>query len=167
MQTHRFQYRKILEILHRHEVECIIVGGVCAVAHGAPVTTFDLDVVYRQAAGNIDRIIAALGELEARHREPGDRRLPPQRKALECGGPSLFTTKHGALDLLGNLGEGRDFEALLPRTTELTVNPHLRVRILDLETLIAVKERTGRPKDMAALPVLRQTLAEIRRRNSE
>lgn len=34
----------------------------------------------------------------------------------------------------------------------------------DLETLIAVKEELGNEKDLAALPVLRRTLEESRRR---
>ena len=163
MPTQQFKYRKILEALDRFQVEHIVVGGVCAVAHGAPVTTFDLDLLYLQTAENIDRIIAALAELEAFHREPGSRHLAPQRSALECGGPSLFTTRYGALDLLGALSGGREFEDLLPRTIELTLGIGIRIRILDLETLIEVREQTGRPKDMAVLPILRQTLLEGRR----
>jgi hypothetical protein len=36
------------------------------------------------------------------------------------------------------------------------------VRVLDLETLIAVKEEVGGEKDIAMLPVLRRTLEESR-----
>ena len=39
----------------------------------------------------------------------------------------------------------------------------LRVQVLDLETLIAIKERIGRPKDQAVLPVLRETLAQSKK----
>ncbi len=38
-------FREILELLNKHEVEYIVVGGVAAVIQGAPVTTFDLDVL--------------------------------------------------------------------------------------------------------------------------
>jgi hypothetical protein len=34
--------------------------------------------------------------------------------------------------------------------------------VLDLPTLLAFKERSGRPKDLAVLPILRATLDEIR-----
>ena len=37
------------------------------------------------------------------------------------------------------------------------------VRVLTLPALIAAKERTGRPKDLAVLPVLRATLDEANR----
>jgi hypothetical protein len=36
--------------------------------------------------------------------------------------------------------------------------------VLDLETLIAVKEELGGEKDLAMLPILRRTLEESRRR---
>jgi hypothetical protein len=166
MQTHHFRYRGILEVLGRCAVEHIVVGGVCAVAHGAPITTFDLDLVHRQTAENIDRILAALAELGAYHREPGDRQLPPQRPALERAGPSLFTTAFGSLDFIGQLA-GRRYEQLLPHTVELVLGAGLKIRMLDLETLIEAKAGAGRPKDLAVLPILRQTLAERRRQSGE
>jgi hypothetical protein len=43
------------------------------------------------------------------------------------------------------------------------LSPELRVRVLDLETQVAVKEETGREKDLAVLPTLRRTLMESRR----
>jgi hypothetical protein len=164
MQTQRFRFRTILEVLDRFTVEHIVVGGVCAVAHGAPITTFDLDLVHRRTPGNIDRILASLAELQAYHREPGDRRLAPRRAALEGAGPSLFTTKHGSVDFIGELS-GRGFEQLLPHTVELVLGAKLRILLLDLETLIEVKQEAGRPKDIAVLPTLRQTLAENRRQH--
>ena len=38
------------------------------------------------------------------------------------------------------------------------------IRVLDLETIIAVKEQLGEEKDMATLPILRQTLKELNRK---
>ena len=46
MQTRRFSYRSILEVLDRHAVEHIVIGGKCAVAHGAPITTFELTSLH-------------------------------------------------------------------------------------------------------------------------
>ena len=37
------------------------------------------------------------------------------------------------------------------------------MRVLDLKTLIAVKEETDDDKDRAVLPILRRTLEELRR----
>ena len=42
----------------------------------------------------------------------------------------------------------------------MEIEPGLDVRVLDLGTLISIKEELGDPKDLAMLPVLRQTLRE-------
>ena len=55
----------ILGALVAHDMEFIVVGGVCAVLHGAPVMTFDLDVVHHRTPGNIARLQAALEALDA------------------------------------------------------------------------------------------------------
>jgi predicted nucleotidyltransferase len=71
-------------------------------------------------------------------------------------------TRFGPVDLLGTIGKGRFYEDLLPHAVEMELGNELRVRVLDLETLIAVKEEVGGEKDVAVLPVLRRTLEESR-----
>jgi hypothetical protein len=53
---------------------------------------------------------------------------------------------------------------LLECAPALELSEGLIVHVIDLPTLIELKEKAGRPKDLAALPVLRATLAETRRR---
>ena len=38
----------------------LLVGGLAAVAQGAPLTTVDVDVVHRREEGNVDRLLAFL-----------------------------------------------------------------------------------------------------------
>jgi hypothetical protein len=40
----------ILRSLAQHEVEFIVVGGISAVLQGAPIATFDLDVVHSRSS---------------------------------------------------------------------------------------------------------------------
>ena len=72
-------------------------------------------------------------------------------------------TRYGPLDLLGTIGSNLAYEDLVPRSVELDVAEGLRIRVLDLETLIAIKEEVGGEKDLAVLPVLRRTLEEKRK----
>jgi len=46
----------------------------------------------------------------------------------------------------------------------MEISTGVRIRVLDLETLIAVKEELGGDKDRAVLPILRRTLEEKRKR---
>jgi hypothetical protein len=41
-----------------------------------------------------------------------------------------------------------------------------QIRVLDLETLIAIKEELNSEKDRAVLPILRRTLAEKKNHSS-
>jgi len=44
------------------------------------------------------------------------------------------------------IGDDRTYEDLVPHATDEEFAPGQRVRVLDLETLIATKEHTGREK---------------------
>lgn len=122
----------ILKILSKHEVDCIVVGGVCAVLHGAPVTTFDLDIVHSRSRENVTRLMSALEELDAYYRERKDTKIKPKQSHLASSGHHLLITKSGPLDLLGTIGSGHTYNDLLPLTVELQVST-LQVRILGLE----------------------------------
>jgi hypothetical protein len=151
---------EILKVLTRHRVDFIVVGGVSAVLHGAPVTTFDLDVVHARNGENIARLLAALEELEAVYRAQPERQLHPDESHLAGPGHQLLLTKFGPLDVLGMIGKSRTWEDLRGHTRTMEIEPGVVLRVLDLETLIAVKEELGFPKDTAVLPVLRQALKQ-------
>lgn len=93
--------------------------------------------------------------------------LSPQEAHLSGPGHNLLLTKHGRLDVLGTIGHHEDYDSLLPHTVEIQVEEDLFVRVLDLPTLIRMKEESGRDKDLAALPHLRRTLIERRKRGLE
>lgn len=150
----------------RHDVEFIVVGMMAGVLHGALVSTLDLDVVHRRTEDNIARLLLALTEMGAGYRDLTGRHLPPSPTLLAATpGHNLFSTRLGAVDALATIGTALGYEELLPRSVEVEVGG-LRVRVLRLEELIALKQAAGRPKDLAALPALRQTLEESRRKGS-
>lgn len=64
----RFDVEAILRALNSRGVEYIVVGGICAALHGAPVATYDLDIVHSRAPGNVSRLRDALDELDAFYR---------------------------------------------------------------------------------------------------
>jgi len=156
----RPDFLRILGVLSEHEVEFIVVGGVCAVLHGAPVTTFDLDLVHGRDPENLEKLVSALGELGAYYRGHGSKRLAPRVSDLRSDGHHLLMTDAGPLDLLGVVGDGETFESLTGRAEEMGVGEELKVQVLDLPTLIELKEHAGREKDLAVLPVLRATALE-------
>ena len=156
----------LLRVLADHDVLFMVVGGVCAVIHGAPISAFDLDIVPERSDENVARLLAALASIEALHRDPGGSSIAPDASHLRGGGHNLFMTRFGPLDVLGTIGRGRDFSGLQSRSRPIDLGDGLIVRVLDLDALIDVKRETAREKDLAALPVLVRTLRERRRRES-
>lgn len=153
----------LLRTLSAHGVEFIVVGGVCALLHGAPVATFDLDVVHSQAPANVKRLLMALEEMGAYYRSQPARKLRPQETHLAGPGHQLLLTCFGPLDVLGMIGTGRRYEDLLPHTSRLELDQGLTIQLLDLETLIEIKEETATEKDRPVLTLLRRLLEERRK----
>ena len=152
------RFLDILKVLNAREVDFVIVGGVAGVLAGAPLVTFDLDVVFEDSPPNIERLLSALRELNARYRDPAGRTILPDKVKLKTLRLNLFDTDLGELDVLPSIGRGLTYADLLTRSHEYEVSG-LRVRAIDLPTLIEAKEIAGRPKDHQALLFLRETLA--------
>ncbi|MHC4886393.1 MAG: nucleotidyltransferase family protein, partial [Planctomycetota bacterium] len=136
-------FEKLLSALLQHNVNFIVVGGISAVLQGAPLSTFDLDIVHERSPENIERLIAALIALKAHYRGRTD--LAPKPDHLEGDGHVLLDTQSGPLDILGAIGSGHDYTDLIDHTNPFTFD-NLEVRILDLPTLIQTKEECGREK---------------------
>jgi hypothetical protein len=146
-----------------HGVEFIVVGGVGAVLQGAPITTFDLDIVHSRTPANLNRLKKALLALDAHYRDFTGRVLRPKAADLDSAGHHLLLTHSGPLDLLGTIGTSAGYDELISHSTEME-SAGMRLWVLDLETLIRLKEESTQAKDRAMIPVLRQTLLEKKSR---
>jgi hypothetical protein len=144
----------LLRALAAGGVESIIVGGAAAVIHGAPITTQDLDVVPRQSPMDLACLLTVLGALDTRFRPVRyDRDISPTAEHLAGTGQLNLVTNLGPLDVLLRLHDGRGYEELLAHSQEI-VDGDLRVRVIDLPTLIEIKRSTGRARDALVLPLL-------------
>lgn len=148
----------ILEALVGHGVEFVIIGGMAAVAQGAPITTFDLDICHRRSAENHRRLVAALKLFKPALRAPGEA-VPFvwDVRTLELGCNFTLSTTAGDLDILGELAGGATYDDLVPGSSDLELFGH-RVRVMGLRDLLRAKETLGRPKDTAVIEILRETL---------
>lgn len=160
MRNGKFDFKAILRTLNHYQVDFIVIGGVCATLHGAPVFTFDIDIVYSREAENLLRLEAALTELKAYYREHPPFRIVPQAERINTPGHHLLMTSEGPMDLLGSVTGKRGYEELLPHTVVISLDDQ-EIRMVTLPMLITLKTETGRIKDKQALPILQQTLKEI------
>jgi hypothetical protein len=152
---------QLARVLAAHGVEYVLVGGLAAVLHGAPIVTKDADILHRRTPDNVTRLLAALHELRAVYRGD-DRDLTPGPPHLLGSGHHLLRTALGDLDVLGAIGRGTTYDDVIGDAVAFELES-VTLHVIDLRRLIESKEQAGRAKDHAALPVLRATLAEIER----
>lgn len=148
----------LLERLCASGVEFILVGGLAAVTQGAPVTTFDIDIVPSLEAANLGNLLNLLESVNARYRgRPAGQTLRPTQMDLAAGGHCLLMTDLGPLDVLGEIEQGSRFEVLLEDTIEIPFRDH-DIRVLSLEAMVRMKRKSHREKDRTRLAVLEETL---------
>lgn len=143
----------LIENLTSEEVEFIVVGGAAAVLHGAPTSTIDLDIVHRQTPENVNRFMDVLTRLDTIYRDPAGRHIVPTSDDLLGKGQLNLITTLGPLDLLCRLHDGRGFDELVSHTVVLS-DGEVSICVLDLKTLIEIKESTKRPRDSLIVPLL-------------
>jgi hypothetical protein len=153
--------KTLLARLAASGTDFLLVGGLAAVAQGAPLTTVDVDVVHQRGEENVRRLLAFLESVGARYRgRPAGQLLRPTAELLLGSVHQLLSTDLGQLDVLGAIEGGHDYESLVPESTELTVEGQ-QVRVVKLETLAALKRGATDPKSRLVLAMLEET---IRRR---
>jgi hypothetical protein len=157
----RFDPEAILSVLARHRVDCVVIGGIAATLQGSPFPTIDVDITPRVDRANFERLSAALKELKAKVRAQGSDPLPFDHDADSLMAVSILnlTTKFGDLDITTLPAGTRGYEDL--RRDALTVSfRDAEVVVACLADIVRSKGAAGRDKDLRALPVLRELLAE-------
>jgi len=162
-------FERILEALQRHDVRYVVVGAVAAIAQGSPLPTEDIDVTPARDKANLDRLAAALLELDARLRvadEPDG--IPFPFDATYLAGNEIWnlTTAHGDLDLIFVPAGTEGYEDL-KRDAIVVDFGAFQAPMASLVDVIRSKQASSRAKDHAQLPALRQTLEIVRRHERE
>jgi hypothetical protein len=154
----------LLELLCSTGVDFILVGGLAAVSQGAPIATFDIDIVPSSEDTNLRKLLDFLLSVDARHRgRPGGQVLRPTLKDLTTGGHCLLMTNQGPLDVLGTIEEGLGYDDLLGDSSRIQFRGY-NLRVLKLEAMIRMKRSSTRAKDQRYLPLLEETLRRSRKK---
>jgi hypothetical protein len=145
---------KIASAISEHKIETVMIGNAAAALQGAPVTTMDFDFLIRMTKINIEKIKCIAHSLDA----------------------TLVVVKENDVIRLINEDEGiiidfinenyppgiKSFASLRSRAESLKLGDST-LMIASLEDLLKNKEKLGRPKDMAVIDLLRDTLNEQNR----
>ena len=141
-----------------------MIGGIAASLHGSTTITRDFDICYSREPPNLERLAAALREMEARL--AGIEEDVPFRldaRALRNGMNFTFVTKFGRFDCLGELSGRFEYEQLRRNADEVLL-AGMRVWVASLDDLIRMKRAAGRAKDLIEVENL-AALREVRQRD--
>jgi hypothetical protein len=155
---------RILQALHRNNVSYILIGGLAAVYHGSPFPTEDADIAPETTRRNLDRLAAALRELNARIRidsEPAGLPFRCDAEALAAAQTWNLTTDAGDLDVSFKPSGTQGYRDLRRDSAQVELYG-VSVRVASLGDVIRSKQAANRPKDQRMLPALREILARRR-----
>ena len=157
-----FRPEGILEVLERHQVSYVLIGGFAATIHGSPYVTTDVDITPAETPENLAHLSAALKELGARIRVAGE----PEGFAFNHDAESLargrvwnLSTVFGDLDISFVPSGTQGYDDLRRDATDLEILG-VHVPIASLADIVRSKQAADRPKDRLTLPLLRRILEE-------
>jgi hypothetical protein len=157
-----FRPELILEVLARHRVRHVLIGGFAAVIHGSPYVTIDVDVVPDSSAENLERLSAALADMNARvwtSSEPNGVPFRHDGPTLVAVGMWNLVTDFGRLDIAFEPSGTAGYADVARDAVHLTILG-AEVDVASLADVIRSKEAAGREKDRLVLPVLRRIQGE-------
>ena len=137
-------FEDMLELLDRHEVRYLIIGGLAFIFHAKPRFTKDIDLWIDPDPDNVQRANQALSEFGSPYTLEPDQ----PEEILQLG------VAPNRIDLLQDAGGELLFADVWPRRVEGRYG-RAKAWWIDLDSLIAIKSRIDDPRHQEDARVLR------------
>jgi hypothetical protein len=151
---------RLITTLARHGVKYVLIGAVAARLHGFPRMTADADITPARDVANIERLAAALRDLDARvYTESVPEGLAFDRSAAALARADMWNliTTAGRLDIAFVPSGTRGYEDLIESAVRFEVFG-APLDAASLEDIIRSKEAADRVQDRQDVIVLREML---------
>ncbi len=152
-----FDPERLIRALHSHRVQFVLIGALAARLHGFPRLTADADITPASDKRNLDRLAAALRELDAKVYTES----VPEGLAFDCSAATLgratmwnLVTNAGRLDVAFMPAGTKGYEDLA-KGAERFKAFGVEFHVASLDDIIRSKEAAGRPKDRDDVLLLR------------
>jgi predicted nucleotidyltransferase len=142
---------KVAKAFALHRFEAVMVGNAAAALHGAPVTTLDIDFMFRKTGTNLKKLKSVAHGLDAVILKPYYPVSDLYRVINDDQGLQL--------DFMTRLHGIRSLEGLRSHAGRIQFGQYELI-IASLADIIASKRAAGRSRDLAVLEILERTLDE-------
>jgi predicted nucleotidyltransferase len=147
--------KKIARALHMVRLEAVMVGNAAAALQGAPVTTLDIDFMFRKTTTNMRKLKVFAKELDAQILKPFYPVSSLYRVVNEDTGMQV--------DFMSALHGIKSFENLRSDAVEVEFEGYT-LKVASLEKIIRSKKTLGRSRDLAVIEILEKTQDEKKKR---
>jgi hypothetical protein len=147
---------RIFAVLDAHKVEYVVIGGIAVQVYGHVRMTNDIDLIPSPTPQNLERLAAALNDLEARILNPGSEHLLIDAQLLPRATLWQLATRHGDIDVLHDAPGASPFALLRERALLITLGEY-PIAVASRDDLIKMKRAAGRPLDLADIAALTET----------
>ena len=142
---------KIAKAFADYRLEAVMIGNAAAALHGAPVTTLDIDFMFRKTPTNLKKLKGIAASFQASILRPYYPVSELYRVVNDDQGLQL--------DFMARLHGIRSFEGLRSRATSIKFGEH-KLLVASLRDIIKSKRAAGRTRDLAVLDLLERTCDE-------
>lgn len=141
-------FSEFIELLNKHQIEYLLVGGYALGIHGHPRYTGDLDIWIKPESANADKVLAALQDFGFAELGLSRQDLIKVGNVIQLGYPPL------RIDLITK-PDGVEFEDSYKNRLQLE-HDGLTLHVISLDDFKRNKAASGRPKDIADLESLKE-----------
>jgi hypothetical protein len=141
-------FREFIELLNKHEVHYLVIGGYAVALHGHPRYTQDLDIWIEMEPSNAAKLMNALTDFGfgSIGLSSNDFTVPDQ--VIQLGYPP------NRIDLI-TTPDGVDFTTCYQAKVTVVIDK-IEINFIDLENLKLNKKASGRLQDLADLEKLNE-----------
>ncbi len=146
-------FKEFIELLQKHEVEFLIVGGFAVALHGYPRYTDDLDILLKRNTKNAERVIQVLNDFGFGSLGLVEQDFLNEDMIIQLGYPPL------RIDLITSISGIDNYDEIFGNAIKIE-SSEINLNIISLDDLIKNKDSTNRPIDKIDSSKLRKIKAK-------
>jgi len=137
-----------LELCNKHEVKYLVIGGYAVSIHGHPRSTKDIDVCIEMSEMNASKMVEVIKDFGFSSLKLDKEDFLKRDLITQLGFPPL------RIDILNDL-DGVSFKDAW-KNKKIVSFENVPVNFIGYNDLLIVKQKTGRPQDIADVDKLKK-----------